>query len=148
MRALDRIRRTGIAVGPERTLRGVAQLMERAGVGFIAIVDGDELIGVVTDRDIVRRGVAQGLPADARVDAVMTTPVRTIDATTELDDALYLFGEANVRRLAVVDDGRFIGVVSLDDLLVDAVTKLNALVAPLAQEIAWPHREHPHPVPA
>lgn len=147
MRALDRIRRTGVAVGPERTLRSVAQLMERSGVGTVAIVDGDELVGLVTDRDIVRRGVARGLADDARVDAVMTTPVRTIDAASDLDEALHVFGEANVRRLAVVDDGRFVGIVSLDDLLVDAATRLNALVAPMALEIAWPHREHHHPVP-
>ena len=110
-------------------------------IGFHFLFDGDDLVGVVTDRDLVRRGVAMGLPLDARVDAVMSSPVLTIDADVDLHEAFATFRQHAVRRLAVVDRGRFIGVLSLDDLLVDAASDLVDLTAPLASEIRAPQRD-------
>jgi signal-transduction protein with cAMP-binding, CBS, and nucleotidyltransferase domain len=93
----------------------------------------------------VRRGVAQDLPVDSRVDAVMSTPVLTVDADVDLHDAFTVFQLHRVRRLAVMFNGRFIGILSLDDLLVDAATDLVALVSPLAAEIAAPHHDNGAP---
>jgi signal-transduction protein with cAMP-binding, CBS, and nucleotidyltransferase domain len=99
-------------------------------------------VGVVTDRDLVRRGLAAGLAADARVDAVMSTPVLTVDADADLAEVHRTFGRHAVRRLAVVDGEHFVGVISLDDLLVDLAEDLANLTAPLSAEIDSPHREH------
>jgi len=68
----------------------------------VAVIDGEHLIGIVTDRDLVRRGLARDLPADARIDAVMTAPVVTVDADADLHDAFALFRTHAVRRLALV----------------------------------------------
>jgi CBS domain-containing protein len=54
--------------------------MERSGVGALAIIDGIHLLGIVTDRDLVRRALACAMPSDARVDGVMSSPVVTIAA--------------------------------------------------------------------
>lgn len=83
MRAIDAVRRSGIGVGPDRTIRDAALLMDEAGVGSLAIIEGDRLVGIVTDRDLVRRGLARGLTAEARVDGVMSAPVITISADAE-----------------------------------------------------------------
>ncbi len=141
MQTQQRLRRSGIAVEPGRPIVDVAKLMERSGIGFVAVLDGDDLVGVVTDRDLVRRGLAAGLELDARVDGVMSSPVLTIDADTDLHDAFATFRRHSVRRLAVVDHGRFVGVLSLDDLLVDMASDLVDLTAPLAAEIRQPHRD-------
>lgn len=146
MKAIERIQRSGIAVTPDRKMVEVAKVMERSGIGMVAVIDGDELVGVVTDRDLVRRGMAQDLPADGRIDGVMSAPVLTIDAESDLREAFTVFQMHRVRRVPVVDGGRFVGVLSLDDLLVDAATDLVALVSPLAAEIAAPH--HDPAVPA
>jgi CBS domain-containing protein len=146
MFTIQRIRRSGIGVPPDRTIADVARLMERSGIGLVAVLDGDELVGVVTDRDLVRRGIAMNLPMDSRVDAVMSSPVRTVDADVDLRAAYDVFRLHRVRRLAVVDRGRFVGILSLDDLLVDAATDLIALVSPLAAEAAAPHHDSPVPV--
>ena len=60
MRTIDAVRRSGIGIKPEQTVRQAAQLMEATGVGSLAVVDGSRLVGIVTDRDLVRRAVARG----------------------------------------------------------------------------------------
>lgn len=145
MRAIDRLRRSGIGVAPDRTLGEVARLMSGSGIGVVAVVDEDRLVGMVTDRDLVRRGLARGLPDDARVDGVMSAPAITVDADADLHEAIETFGRHPVRRLAVVDHGRFVGVLSLDDLLLDVVADLRMLAAPLAAEVNRPHRDSPVP---
>ena len=80
MQTIQRIHRSGVGVAPDRTIGDVARVMERSGIGLVAVLDDDELVGVVTDRDLVRRGLARNLPVDSRIDAVMSSPVLTIDA--------------------------------------------------------------------
>lgn len=141
MKVRDVTRRSGIAVAPERVIRDVAVLMEVTGVGSVAVIDGDELVGIVTDRDLVRRGMAKGLLPLARVDGLMSSPVVTIDADADAHDAFRLFREHAVRRLAIVDDGRFIGTITVDDLLVDLAADLADLARPVTAEILFPHRD-------
>jgi CBS domain-containing protein len=128
-------------VSPDRPIREVARVMERSGIGFVAVVDGDRLVGVVTDRDLVRRGIAGGLPLDARVDSVMSSPALTVDFDADVHEAYLRFRTHAVRRLAVMDRDRFVGVLSLDDLLVDLASDLVALTSPLAVEAHAPHRD-------
>lgn len=146
MQTISRLRRSGVGVGPERTLSDVARLMNSSGVGAIAVVEHDRVVGLVTDRDLVRRGLARDVPPDARVDSVMTAPVVTIEADAPLHDAVGLFARNAIRRIAVVDHERFVGMISLDDLLLDIAGDLRALTAPLASEIARPQLDSPLPV--
>jgi CBS domain-containing protein len=141
MRTIDSIRRSGIGVRPEQTVREAAQVMERSGVGALAVVEGAKLRGIVTDRDLVRRVLATGTPSDARVDDVMTSPVVSIDADADLHEAFALFRTHGVRRLAVVRDGQFVGMVTVDDLLVDLARDLADLSRPISAEIAHAHRD-------
>jgi CBS domain-containing protein len=141
MRTIDTLRRSAVAVGPEGTIRDAAILMDQAGVGALAIVDGDRLLGIVTDRDLVRRGMARGLPLDARVDGLMTSPVVTIEADSDLHDAFGVFRTHGVRRLAVVRDDRFGGMVTIDDLLVDIAADLADLARPVTAELLFAHRD-------
>lgn len=146
MRTIDAVRRSGIGIRPEQTIREAALLMEQAGVGCLAVLDGHVPIGVVTDRDLVRRGMARDLSSEARVDGVMTAPVVTIPAEADLHDAFALFRSHAVRRLLVVSGEDFVGTVSVDDLLVDVVSDLADLARPVTAEVLFAH--HDSPVPA
>lgn len=146
MRVMEAVRRNGVSVGGEATLASVAELMESAGVGTVAVLDGEALVGIVTDRDLVRRGLARRLDPLARVDGVMSSPVVTIDADADLRDTFRIFHEHAIRRLAVMEGDRFVGVVSIDDLLVDVVADLGELVRPITAEVLFPHRDVPVPV--
>jgi CBS domain-containing protein len=120
--------------------------MEQAGVGALAVVEGERLVGVVTDRDLVRRALARGLAPDARVDGVMSAPVVTIDADADLHDAFALFRTHGLRRLAVTRGGEFVGMISVDDLLVDLAADLADLARPVTAEILFAHRDASVPV--
>ena len=147
MKAIEGIRRSGVGVEPARTLRDVAGIMEQSGLGTLAIVEGDRLVGIVTDRDLVRRGMARGLAPDARIDSVMSTPVITIDAEADLHDAFAIFRTNPVRRLAVVRDGAFVGMLSVNDLLIDLTSDLADLARPVTAGTVFAHRDSPLPAP-
>ncbi|HUI47084.1 MAG TPA: CBS domain-containing protein [Acidimicrobiia bacterium] len=146
MRTIEAVRRSGVGIGPERTIREAAGIMEQAGIGAIAVIDGDHLVGIVTDRDLVRRGLARDLPADARVDAVMTTPVVTVDADADLHDTFALFRTHAVRRLAIVRAGQFVGMITIDDLLIDLAGDLSDLARPVTAEVIFGSHDYPSPV--
>lgn len=141
MKVLDAIRRSAVAVRADQTVNEAATVMERAGVGALAVLDDDRLVGIITDRDLVRRALATRLPSDARVDAVMTTPVLTVDAAEDMHHAFGLFRSNAVRRLAVTRDGSFVGMLTVDDLLIDLAGDLADLIRPLTAEAVFGHRD-------
>jgi len=145
MRTIEAVRRSGVAVEADRTLRDAATVMEQAGVGALMVVEQGRPIGIVTDRDLVRRGLARGLATNARVDAVMSSPVVTIDADSDLHDAFAVFRTNPLRRLAVVREGRFVGMLTIDDLLIDLAADLSDLSRPLTAEMLFAHRDNPLP---
>jgi CBS domain-containing protein len=145
MRTIEGIRRSGVAIGPEQTMRDAAEIMERSGVGALAVVDGDHLVGIVTDRDLVRRGLARRLDPQVRVDSLMSSPVVTIDADADLHAAYAIFRRNAVRRLAVTERGRFVGMVAIDDLLINLSADLADLVRPVTAETIIGHRDSPVP---
>ena len=120
--------------------------MEQAGIGSLAVLDDNRLVGIVTDRDFVRRVLACDLPADVRVDSVMSSPVVTIDVDADIEKAFEMFRTHGLRRLPVVDDERFVGMLTIDDLLVMVASQLGDLVRPVTAEILFAHRDVPAPV--
>ena len=129
---------------PETTALVAAQLMRQHHVGALVVVDAahkSSPVGIVTDRDLVRRAVARGIAPDARVDSVMSSPVVSIADDADLHDAVAVFGRKAVRRLVVERDGRFVGVLSADDLLIDLASDLAAVVRPIGAEVLFGHRD-------
>ena len=145
MQAIEGIRRSGVPIAPDRTIRQAAVIMEQAGVGALVVVDGKRIVGIVTDRDLVRRAMARDLPPDARIDHVMSTPVITIAADADVQTAITLLKNEGIRRLPVERDGEFAGMLTVDDLLVDIANDLRSLVQPVISEMLWSHRDAPQP---
>jgi CBS domain-containing protein len=138
MRAIDGVRRSGQAVGPHLSIRDAAMIMDQSGVGSLAVIDDGRIVGIVTDRDLVRRGLAQDLALTTPVEKVMSTPVVTIGAEADLHSAFRLFRTHAVRRLAVIDFDDFVGMITVDDLLVDLAADLFDLARPVAAEVFAP----------
>jgi CBS domain-containing protein len=107
------------SVEPCDSIEDAAKKMKEADTGAILVVDGDDLKGIVTDRDIVVNAIAEG-NTDAKVEDVASTDTTTIEPDADLGDAIEKMREAKVRRLPVVDDGEPIGIVSLGDLAIEA----------------------------
>ena len=105
---------------PSDNVMAAAQAMEELNVGAIPVCDGDRLIGMVTDRDIIVRGVAQNRDAKTtRLADVMSTQVRTVHENDNVDKILREMGSSQIRRLPVVDaQAHLIGIVSLGNIAV------------------------------
>ncbi len=103
----------------DTTLEEVAQMMKDEDVGAIPVVDEDELVGIVTDRDIVIRCIAEGKdPAETHVEDVLTEELHTIHPDADAAEAARLMAEKQIRRLPVVEDGELLGVISIGDIAV------------------------------
>ncbi|CAL9589842.1 MULTISPECIES: CBS domain-containing protein [unclassified Streptomyces] len=107
------------AVRPDASLVEAAQLMRAQDIGDVLVADGDLLLGVVTDRDITVRAVAEGAdPLTVNAETVCTPDPVCVGPDDEVATAVRLMRRHAVRRLPVVADGRPLGVVSLGDLAV------------------------------
>ncbi|MFT3859027.1 MAG: CBS domain-containing protein [Aquabacterium sp.] len=106
------------SISPDDSLVAAAQAMEELDVGVLPVCDGEELIGVVTDRDIVVRGVAQECPLDeTTVMDVMTEDTVCCFEDDTIEDVQAKMREAQIRRVPVVDkDRHLVGMLSLADL--------------------------------
>jgi CBS domain-containing protein len=106
-------------VTPEATIRDAAAVMERRDIGDVLVVEGDELSGILTDRDIAVRAVARGLDASSTpVREVLSASTVAISPTSSVQEAIELMRRHDIRRLPVVESGRPIGILSLGDLAV------------------------------
>jgi CBS domain-containing protein len=105
-------------VRADQTVVEAAQIMRDDDVGLVPIIDGDRLVGTVTDRDITVRVVAHERdPRSTTAREVASTDVVTVDPQQELDEALRLMAQHQVRRLPVVEeDGRLVGIVAQADV--------------------------------
>ena len=101
----------------DQTAREAANFMLRADAGAIPVAEGDRLLGMITDRDIAVRGVAEGPGPDTPVRELMTNDMVTARMDDDVDDVAVRMSEAQVRRLPVIDDqNQLCGIVSLGDL--------------------------------
>src|SRR6202521_193935 len=117
MKVRDIMTRDARLLTPNQTIREAASLMAEVDAGALPVGENDRLVGMITDRDIVIRAVAQASPVDTKVAAVMSKEVLYCFDTDDLDDVSRNMGKAQVRRLPVVNaDKRLVSIVSLGDL--------------------------------
>ncbi|MDN3028981.1 CBS domain-containing protein [Streptomyces sp. S.PB5] len=117
-----------------------ASTMRELNVGSVCVIADDQLVGVVTDRDLAIRILARGRPAQVRIDTVMTTNPTAVDADADIMAAYRIMRDQQIRRVPVVSEGRLVGVVTFDDLfwlstqglsnLVGVIDRSRDLVAP------------------
>ena len=147
MRVSHFFRKPAVAIPAGGTLATAAGLMDEHAVGAVVIVDGDNRpVGIVTDRDIAVRGVARRLPPDARVDAVMSTELVTLAVDADVTEAIAAFDRHPFRRLPLVENGRVVGMLTVDDLVVGAVADLTRLLRPVLDQVLFGHPEPKAPV--
>ena len=145
MKAKQAIRKAMVTIPSEASIADAADLMDRAVVGALVVVDGERPVGIVTDRDLVLRAMAKRLPLDARVDSVMTTGLITVPADSDLHDALQVFASHAIRRLPLVEGGQVVGMLTLDDLAIDLIDDLATLFRPVVGQVIF---GGPEPEPA
>ncbi len=131
--------RPPVTAAADTTILQAAQLMSRQAVGSLIITEGDRLIGIVTDRDLVIRALARGLPLDTRIDDIMSMNVIALDAAADVRDAMSAFGHHAVRRLPIIDHGKVTGLLALDDLVVALAGQFGEVTTGLTAQLLFPH---------
>lgn len=127
---------------PDDTIRTAAQIMADGGIGVLPVCDGERLVGVITDRDIAVRAVAEGKAPDAcSVRDVMTEDLNYVFEDDEVQSAARKMGEWQVHRLPVLNsDKRLVGIVAFGDLALEAQDRDSTATA--AQGIVQPTGRH------
>jgi len=105
------------SVAPESTVAEAVEVMNATNVGSVLVMDGARLVGIFTERDVLRRVVGSHMaPEKTRVSEVMTEQLAVMRPTSTVADAMAVVSEKRVRHLPVVEDGRVLGVISAGDL--------------------------------
>ncbi|HZY46694.1 MAG TPA: CBS domain-containing protein [Candidatus Bathyarchaeia archaeon] len=115
----DIMSRPPITARETETVAGVSKLMGKHDIGCVIIVDkAGNPAGIITERDIVQRVAARNvLPSELKVVQTMSKPVATIAPGATVNDAAKLMNHRKIRRLAVIDDGKLVGIVTMKDIL-------------------------------
>ena len=111
-------------VPADATLKDAAREMKQDDIGAVLIEDNGTVAGILTDRDIVVRAIAEGRdPSSTKVADVATRDVKALSPDSSVEDAVRIVREQNVRRIPVVQDGRPAGIVSIGDLAIERDTE-------------------------
>lgn len=117
MRVAEAMTRDVRVASPDQSIRDVARIMADLDIGSLPVGENDRLVGMITDRDIVIRALAQGKTPDAKVRDVMSQDVKYCYEDDEIANVAHNMGDIQVRRLPVVNrDKRLVGIVALADV--------------------------------
>ena len=132
-------------IHPDDTLETAAQKMRDRDIGFLPVCDGERLIGVLTDRDLITRALAEGTESKARLGRdLVTSPAIYCFDDQSVDEAAKLMHDNQIRRLVVLSrDKQMVGVISLGDLAMSADDKLTGEVLQSVSEPMSASRPEP-----
>lgn len=104
-------------LSPDSTIKQAADTMDEKNIGSVLVKDEGGNLGIVTERDIIKKVVSAGLtPESTRLSQIMTTPVETIDADADIHRLASAFSEKAIRRLPVTEDGELVGIITTRDV--------------------------------
>ncbi|MCS6768723.1 MAG: CBS domain-containing protein [Candidatus Nitrosocaldus sp.] len=113
-----------VTIGPEETAQEAAKLMAEHGIGSVVVMDSTKVIGIVTERDLVRKVCAKDMPSSrVRIRDVMSTPIITAEPDLSIEAAVQRMFNNKIRRLPVVENGRLVGIVTISDIAKHMRTK-------------------------
>ncbi|MBK7250529.1 MAG: CBS domain-containing protein [Gammaproteobacteria bacterium] len=119
-----------VILSPDSPVLDAARAIEQNRIGALLVQDRGRIVGIVTDRDLAVRVLGRALdPRTTTVGEIMTPSPLTLGPQDSREDAIRLMQECNVRRIPIVEDGRVVGIVTLDDLLLDEAAPLEELAA-------------------
>ena len=120
-----------ITISYRASVKRAAQVMNKHEIGCLIVVKGNKAVGIVTERDMLKRVVARAAdPKKTRVEEIMSQPLIVVEPDMELEDAVKLMFEMKIKKLPVVDNGKLVGIVSITDIakfhphIMDIIKKL------------------------
>lgn len=135
----DILKRKGSDVAsmtPDESVFAMLELMAKRNIGAVLVMDGAQILGIVSERDYARGVVLKGRTSrDMAVREIMSSPVLTVAPTNRVQECMALMTEKRVRHLPVVENDRVIGLVSIGDVVKEIITEQEALITDLENYI-------------
>ncbi|PIX32200.1 CBS domain-containing protein [Candidatus Bathyarchaeota archaeon CG_4_8_14_3_um_filter_42_8] len=126
-------------VRPDTSVKEVVATMNKFDIGSIVVVQGDRPVGIITERDILRRLVEPCLaPETLTARQIMSSPVLTISETANIDETAKLMARKRVKRLPVINNGKLVGMITYTDI----VAKVPTLLSILEELVRPQHRSY------
>lgn len=123
-------------ISSQATVLELLQAMAEHNVGAMPVVDNDELVGIVSERDYARKVVLKGRSSvGTPVSAIMSSPVTTTEPQQSVQACMSLMTDRHLRHLPVVDEGRLVGLLSIGDLVKEAIAEQADLIQQLERYI-------------
>src|SRR5262245_38826765 len=126
------------SIGPGESVYTAVAKLNEARVGALLVMDGSQLVGVISERDYTRDVILQGRSSkDTRVSEIMSAPVISVEPSTPLAECMRLVTERRGRHLPVIDAGRVVGVISIGDLVRSIVLQQGETIEQLSTLITY-----------
>ena len=106
-----------VSLGPDSTLKDASELMATQKIGSIVIVDKNDPVGIITERDFATKVILKSHSADTKVSEVMSSPVVHISSNQSVADVIDIMANKEIRKIPVIDDGKVIGIVTGTEFL-------------------------------
>jgi CBS domain-containing protein len=117
MKAKEIMTQKIVSVGKRETVAEAAKKMQRADIGSLPVEDNSQLVGMITDRDIVLRNVAVDRdPHQTRCEEIMTTDIVSVRPDSEIDEVANIMSSQQIKRVPVVEQQKVVGMISLKDI--------------------------------
>ena len=124
-------------IGPDEPVLAAIQMMADRSIGAVLVMRGDELVGILSERDYARKVVLKGRSsAETAVWEIMSSPVTTVTPEDSINTCMMIMTERKIRHLPVVAGGRVVGVLSIGDLVKQVIEEQQREIAQLQQYIA------------
>lgn len=114
------------SISANDSISEAVNIMKQLDIGAVPVLDNSLLVGIITDRDIVLRGIAAGKSMEESVSTVMTKDITTVTPDMDVHKAADLMASKQIRRLPIVENGRLVGIVSIGDMAVEDIFENEA----------------------
>lgn len=134
---LDKKGHSVVSIAPDASVLDAIRLMAEKNIGSLAVMEGEKLVGIVTERDYARKVILQGRASDATpVTEIMTSTVVTMRPDETVDACMHVMSDRKFRHLPVVEDDRVVGMLSIVDLIREIVDHQRYQIEQLEQYIS------------
>ena len=123
-------------IAPDQKVLEALKVMAEKNVGALPVMENGQVVGVISERDYARKVVLQGRSSEGTsVSEIMSTPVLTVDSHQSIDTCMGIMTDRHLRHLPVVEDGKLLGLLSIGDLVKEAIAEQADLIQQLEQYI-------------
>jgi len=125
------------SIAPEESVYEAMKLMAEKGIGAIMVIDGEKLVGILSERDYARKVILQGRASrTTQVREIMTSHVLYAQPEQNIEECMALMTDKRVRHLPVYEEGRLVGVISIGDLVKSIITEQKFIIEQLERYIS------------